>query len=126
MYKQNDKLTVAGLQSFTKGCSIFTYSSFPTRAVLIQESQNPSVYTKLSCYFRWIAEQYNMEYEANDNIDPDCLNYTGDINEVTANDCRAIHTNFRLGNAEEFTEIMSQYWENPEEGKKAMEDADAL
>ena len=29
-----------------------------------------------------------------------------------------------IANAEEFTEIMSQYWENPEEGKKAMEDAD--
>ena len=29
-----------------------------------------------------------------------------------------------IANAEEFTEIMSQFWENPEEGKKAMEDAD--
>ena len=27
MYLQNNKLTVAGLQSFTKGCSVFTYIS---------------------------------------------------------------------------------------------------
>ena len=119
MYEVNSRFFATGIQSFIKGCSTFTYLSIEgtirsapsssrqtnlTSSYLTQESINPSVYTKLSCFLSWIAEQYNMEYEANDNIDPDCVNYTGDINEVTANDCRAIHTNFRLGNAEEFTD----------------------
>ena len=28
-----------------------------------QETNNPAVYTKLSCHLPWIAEQYGMEYD---------------------------------------------------------------
>ena len=41
-------------------------------SVLQQESSNPSVYTKLSCFLPWIAEQYNMEYDASSNTDEEC------------------------------------------------------
>ena len=66
---------------------------------LNQESQNPSVYTKISCYLPWIAEQYGMEYEADDNIDPDCVTGTGDITEVTADVCTVIPTRYIVINS---------------------------
>ena len=93
MYEEGGKLTVGGLQSFTKGCSVFTYRSFGIDS-LTQESQNPSVYTKISCHLPWIADQYGMDYEADDIIDPDCVTGTGDINEVTADTCTVIPTSY--------------------------------
>ena len=95
MYKQNDKLTVAGLQSFTKGCSVFNYNSYSKVTYMIQESLNPSVYMKIFCYLPWIAEQYGLEYEGYINKDPDCITGTGDINEVTADTCTVIPTTYK-------------------------------
>ena len=95
MFEQDEKYVITGLQSFTKGCSVFTYRSefFLFYGELTQESQNPSVYTKISCYLPWIAEQYGMEYEADENnIDPDCVTGTGDITEITADVCTVIPT----------------------------------
>ena len=43
---------------------------------------------KLSCYLPWVAAQYNMEYTASGDQDPDCLTGNGDITEVTARVCR--------------------------------------
>ena len=94
MYQENGKLTVRGLLSFSKGCSIFTYTSSSRLSILTQESQNPSVYSKLLCYLPWIAEQYGMDYEADDIIDPDCVTGTGDITEVTADTCTVIPTSY--------------------------------
>ena len=51
-------------------------------------SDNPSVYTKLSCYLPWVAAQYDMDYTPFGNPDPDCLKGQGDITEVTAEVCR--------------------------------------
>ena len=45
---------------------------------LQQESSNPSVYTKLSCFLPWIAEQYNMEYEVSSGTDAECEAGVGD------------------------------------------------
>ena len=57
---------------------------------LQQQSSNPSVYTKLSCFLPWIAEQYNMDYD-NTGLDTDdeCTTSIGDKNDI-ANDgeCR--------------------------------------
>ena len=74
----------------------FDYASRPNLGVafLSQESINPTVYTKLSCYLPWVAEQYNMEYEANEKIDPDCINFNGDINEITAKVCNVFPTGY--------------------------------
>ena len=97
MSTENNRYTANGLLSFIKGCSAFTYlqaTPMYNWDLLTQESLNPSVYTKLSCYLPWIAQQYNMEYEANDIIDPDCVTGSGDINEVTASVCTAIPTPF--------------------------------
>ena len=104
MFEEGGKLTVMGLSSFTKGCSIFTYFSYFTyrrswgnSGTLTPESQNPSVYTKLSCYLPWIAEQYGMNYEVDDITDPECVTGTGDISEVTADTCTVIPTSYTVG-----------------------------
>ena len=49
-----------GLLSFVKGrgCDIY--------------SNNPSAYTKLSCFLPWIAKQYEMDYEPEVEFDPTC------------------------------------------------------
>ena len=52
-------------------------------------SENPSVYTRVSCYLPWVAEQYDMRYTPPTEPDPACLTGQGDINEVTAEVCRA-------------------------------------
>ena len=113
MFKEDGKYTLSGIQSFIKGCSTFTYSFNspsdeksgifltrqqlpPTEYSLTQESLNPSVYAKISCYLPWIADQYGMTYEAEENNDPDCVNYTGDIDEITAENCTTIPTKYAL------------------------------
>ena len=89
---------IEGILSFTKGCSLFdvwhqenTGATTRSTSYLEQESENPSVYTKLSCYLPWIAEQYNMEYDNSDEmtLNLECTTSIGDKNEI-ANDgeCR--------------------------------------
>ena len=91
MYEHNGKFSVAGILSFTKGCSSFYYRSGEDSGSLLQESINPLVYSKIACYLPWIAEQYGMVYEAGGSIDhDDCIYGNGDINEVTAKVCRTI------------------------------------
>ena len=53
-----------GLLSFVKGrgCDIY--------------SNNPSAYTKLSCFLPWIAKQYEMDYEPEVEHDPTCTEGT--------------------------------------------------
>ena len=63
--------------------------NFGIVSVLNQISENPAVYTKLSCYLPWIAAQYNMEYSVPQNQpDSTCLTGQGDITDVTAQVCR--------------------------------------
>ena len=82
----------------SKGCSRIDYSSSATEAnfaYISQQSVNPSVYTKVSCYLPWIAEQYDMDYEQTNSVDPDCLNGNGNIDDVTAKVCRTTPTRSR-------------------------------
>ena len=94
MTLEDGKYVVQGLQSFSKGCSNFDYRYFNIQTNLIQQSVNPSVYTKVSCYLPWIAEQNDMEYAKPDIIDSDCITGNGNINDVTAEICRTIPTRF--------------------------------
>ena len=95
----SEKLSVEGLLSFVKGCSKFTLGGGNIQTVdplndnpilnvtkwkLKQRSDNPIVYTKLSCYLPWIASQYNMTLESVSNTssessstDFECLNGSG-------------------------------------------------
>ena len=78
-----------GLLSYMKGCTLFSVSeSTSGSALLYQESQNPNVYTKLSCFLPWIAEQYRMSYDSIGSED-ECTNGVGDKSEVKeAGECR--------------------------------------
>ena len=91
---QEDRLEAVGLNSFIKGCSDFDFREVPDLpvSVLNQLSDNPAVYTRLSCYLPWVAAQYNMDYTPDGEPHPDCLNGRGDITEVTAEVCRSIPT----------------------------------
>ena len=88
---------IEGILSFTKGCSLFdlwnrrnTVTGRST-SYLEQESANPSVYTKLSCFLPWIAEQYNMDYDSTSTDDDDeCTTSIGNKNEIANNgECRS-------------------------------------
>ena len=97
MVKEDEKFTITGIQSFIKGCSVFTYRYDDYPSSLTQKSLNPSVYTKISCFLPWIAQQYGMFYEIDDTNDPDCISGTGDINEVTAEVCTVLPITYALG-----------------------------
>ena len=88
---------IEGILSFTKGCSLFdlwnrrnTVTGRST-SYLEQESANPSVYTKLSCFLPWIAEQYNMDYDSTSTDDDDeCSTSIGNKNEIAnTGECRS-------------------------------------
>ena len=76
-----------GINSFLKGCSFFSF----TNTTLKQFSENPIVYSRLSCFLPWIAEQYNMTYTATGE-EPECTQGVGNINEVTTKVCRTTPT----------------------------------
>lgn len=61
-----DRFDVEGIASFVKGrgCDIY--------------SNNPTAYTKISCFLPWIAKQYGMKYEHNIAADNDCFIGHGD------------------------------------------------
>ena len=83
---------IEGLLSYIKGCSLLAVSESVLQdgaTLLYQESQNPNVYTKLSCFLPWIADQYNMEYDSTGAAaEEECSSGTGDMTDVATDDCR--------------------------------------
>ena len=77
-----------GINSFIKGCTLFTAYHDDDFTILKQFSHNPTVYTRLSCFLPWIAEQYGLTYTPSQPPDPECEQGVGDINEVSAKVCR--------------------------------------
>ena len=59
-------------------------------SVLFQETGGkPSIYTKLSCYLPWIAEQYDMDFtEIVEDDNQECTTGNGDINDYNVETCR--------------------------------------
>jgi len=81
------------MEPISQGCSSFNFRNIfqnvsSTYSVLSQFSENPAVYTKLSCFLPWVAAQYDLEYTPVGEADPACLTGQGDITEVTAKVCR--------------------------------------
>ena len=63
------------------------------QSYLRQSSTNPIVYTKLSCYLPWIAEQYNMEISTdmiNSATSKECLTGTGVQETPTSKTCKTV------------------------------------
>ena len=92
MSENNNRFEIDGILSFIKGCRIFLFgettpssAQFSTFNTLEQSSDNPSVYTKLSCFLPWVAQQYNLNYDQQGD-DPACSQGTGNITDVTSED----------------------------------------
>ena len=91
----NNRFHAEGILSFSKGCKSFefgkignTYISLQSnRYTLTQISINPSVYTRLSCYLPWIADQYGLELSTDIMVDDDCDQGTGDPEDDNEEDC---------------------------------------
>merc|ERR1712241_1262890 len=85
----SSKLYIEGLLSYIKGCTLLAVSDQTETSLLFQESANPNVYTKLSCFLPWIAEQYNMEYDNTGITEEECEAGTGNKDEIAgAGECR--------------------------------------
>lgn len=81
---------VEGILSFVKGCDNINFGSFYSNSSwgLAQFSDNPAVYTKLSCYLPWIAREYGMQFEAGD-VEEECVQGVGDPQDGDNEPCRA-------------------------------------
>ena len=67
---------IEGILSFVKGCEQFVFGAQDENNFeLLQNSENPAAYAKLSCYLPWVAEQYGMSYDAPE--DESCTTGTG-------------------------------------------------
>ena len=56
---------------------------------LNQATKTPAVYTKLSCFLPWIADQYGMDFDENSKDHSlDCTQGTGNISDFNADLCR--------------------------------------
>ena len=96
-----------GILSFIKGCDRFEFGEVRTAVVLtesqaprwelIQISTNPAVYTKLSCYLPWIADQYGLELSPDITKDDDCDNGTGDVDDDNVDECFNIPSYILIG-----------------------------
>ena len=92
------KFSVVGINSFIKGCSVFEFYDFSENEFLDdslrkasffnQASENPSVYTRLSCFLGWVADQYNMTFQSTEEDHLRCEEGTGDITEVGGDQCK--------------------------------------
>ena len=89
-----------GINSFLKGCASLSthYNQYNNEGdyefvILKQFSDNPSVYSRLSCFLPWIAEQYGLTYTPSQPTEPECEQGVGNIDEVTAEVCRATPDN---------------------------------
>jgi len=117
MIKQDqnpDKLYIEGFASYMEGCTLVAFSEpswSPGSALLFQESINPTIYNKLSCHLPWIADQYDMVFNAGD-TDPECTEGVGDINsiqeEAETRECRCITSYDQISEA---PCILPFYWE---------------
>ena len=64
---QRPRHFIEGILSFVKGCEQFAFGARGverTTFELLQNSENPAAYTKLSCHLPWVAEQYGLSYDA--------------------------------------------------------------
>merc|ERR1712106_151962 len=84
MVEDDQKFAIEGILSFVKGCDVFTFGTTNIErenAQLNQQTENPSAYTKLSCFLPWIAKQYGMTYQASGKDDPACSVGSGNPDE---------------------------------------------
>jgi len=87
--KRPMRFMIEGILSFVKGCDVFSLGSINSKGdQLNQQTENPSTYTKLSCFLPWVAQQYDMEYEDKGPADPECYQGQGNPLDAEENKCR--------------------------------------
>jgi len=94
MVREASRFYVEGILSFVKGCDVFSFGPVDedqTKWQLLQQSENPSTYTKLSCFLPWIAKEYNMEFEYSGDVEEECYSSQGEKEEDEP--CRNIPSN---------------------------------
>merc|ERR1712032_619814 len=87
------RLYAEGFLSYIKGCTLLALSNRGgtkgRTSLLFQETTNPSVYTKLSCFLPWIAEQYDMDFTKSvEDSNDECSSGSGDITDYNSDTCR--------------------------------------
>ena len=82
---------IEGILSFVKGCEQYVFGArSETRFQLLQNSENPAAYAKLSCHLPWIAEQYGMDFtEDVEDYRKECSKGTGDVTDFNEEQCRS-------------------------------------
>jgi len=95
-----NRYSIDGILSFVKGCSQFEVGerfsdTNNSNWLLYQRTENPTAYTKLSCFLPWIAEQYNMDYEHTGSLDQACYKGSGDPQDGENEPCRNTPSNQR-------------------------------
>ena len=121
---KDGNLVMEGFLSFIKGCGAFSFDqSFGSLwplislfdpeefgleySVLFQLSNNPSAYTRLSCFLPWVAAQYNLQYEAPPQLDAECSVGSGvedEDQEASATDCRSNPSSYFQSSSPAFLE----------------------
>ena len=63
---------------------------FFSQSNLFQEAEKPSIYTKISCFLPWIAEEYDMDFsEKVEDKNDECSVGSG-IDDFNAEECRCL------------------------------------
>ena len=89
--KISSRFYLEGVVSYTKGCE-FNKISFRRDFKIFYgvNQENPTVFTKISCYLPWVAKHYGLTYDhISDTVaDKRCTLPTGDPDDVKKNICR--------------------------------------
>ena len=92
----SDRLYVEGIQSFVKGCDQFFARPFLGYEGISQFNESPSIYTRLSCFLPWVAEQYGLYHP--ESQERECRESRG--SREVSEECRTNpegHTHFARG-----------------------------
>ena len=106
---------VEGFQSFVKGCDSFyarrSRNSFVALGYegLSQINRSPSIYTRLSCFLPWVADQYGLSYPLEDSQREEqrCHRPTGSKEE--SKECRTNPESDFSQNVEGFGPLSSEH-----------------
>lgn len=88
------RFSAEGILSFIKGCEDFSFGTWysNTSWLISQYSDNPAVYTKISCFLPWIAKEFDMDFDQTGDVDQQCVQSVGDPQDGEDKPCRATTT----------------------------------
>ena len=99
--KRPNRLYAEGILSSVRGCNVFNMGNSNdarTEFQLTQFSENPAIYTKLSCFLPWVARQYGLDYDGDPATDQTCRMGSG--GDSPPQPCRETISNLLTNRAE--------------------------